>query len=95
MAAGEGGRQQGALLERLEEWPEQGIDFESGIVSWPVKVLPVPVKPTFMDVAWNFIEYPDMKEARVISGGRVNEDILKGEESGSKRRGFLGSLWGR
>lgn len=46
------------VVERLNEYPASGaVDLEN-LVTWPPKMKPVPVKPLFLDVAWNYIEYP-------------------------------------
>ncbi|CUS13715.1 unnamed protein product [Tuber aestivum] len=81
------GKGAGALVERLDQYPEGKIDFENGIVQWPPKVAPVPVKPVFLDVAFNFIEYPSDGTPRAVKDKKVEE--------GGKKGGFLGSLWGR
>jgi signal recognition particle subunit SRP68 len=43
------------LVERLDTFAP--VDLKN-LVAWPVKITPVPVKPVFLDVAWNYIEYP-------------------------------------
>jgi signal recognition particle subunit SRP68 len=45
------------LIERLHEYPSGGINLAS-IVEFPPKKAAIPVKPIFLDVAWNYIEYP-------------------------------------
>ncbi|KAK7218672.1 hypothetical protein V2G26_006675 [Clonostachys chloroleuca] len=45
------------LIERLHEYPSGGINLSS-IVEFPPKKAAIPVKPIFLDVAWNYIEYP-------------------------------------
>lgn len=58
------------LVERLDEYPalgSGGVDLLN-LVTYPPRVEPVPVKPLFLDVAWNYIEYP----GRANSGGRGN-----------------------
>ena len=78
----------GVIAERLDQYPEGKIDFQNGIVEWPPKVSPVPVKPVFLDVAFNFIEYPGDGAPRAVAD-------TKEEPEGKKGSGFLGSLWGR
>ena len=60
------------LIEKLNEWPSIPVNFEN-LVTYPPKVRPVPVKPVFLDVAWNHIEYPGREpeakeETRVVNG---------------------------
>ncbi|KAI0882779.1 uncharacterized protein GGS22DRAFT_40563 [Annulohypoxylon maeteangense] len=45
------------LVQRLHEYPAEGVDL-TRLVDFPPKVDPIPVKPLFFDVAWNYIEYP-------------------------------------
>ncbi|KAI1651445.1 uncharacterized protein F4817DRAFT_324534 [Daldinia loculata] len=45
------------LVQRLFEYPAEGVDLEN-LVEFPPKVNPIPVKPLFFDVAWNYIDYP-------------------------------------
>ena len=50
------------LIERLNEYPEGGVDL-TNIVQYPPKLALIPMKPIFLDVAWNYIEYPGQKPA--------------------------------
>ncbi|KAL9103997.1 MAG: hypothetical protein Q9163_001017 [Psora crenata] len=45
------------LIERLEEYPQSPVDL-TALVTYPPKLEPIPVKPLFLDVAYNYIEYP-------------------------------------
>lgn len=76
------------LLERLDIYPDQKeVWKEPGVVMWPPRLVPVPVKPLFLDVAWNFVDYPGVK-AKV-------EDQKREEEEAATKKGLLGRLWGR
>jgi signal recognition particle subunit SRP68 len=46
------------IVERLNEYPASGSVDLKNLVTWPPKLKPVPVKPLFLDVAWNYVEYP-------------------------------------
>lgn len=46
------------VVERLNEYPSSGAVDLKNLVTWPPKLKPVPVKPLFLDVAWNYVEYP-------------------------------------
>lgn len=48
----------------------------------------MPVKPLFLDVAWNYIEYPG-QEGKVING-ETGAAAMGGKDE--KRRGWFG--WG-
>ncbi|RMD41263.1 hypothetical protein DV735_g3876, partial [Chaetothyriales sp. CBS 134920] len=45
----------------------------SNIVNYPIKLVPIPVKPLFFDIAWNYIQYPSQ-------GGRDGESLANGHE---------------
>ncbi|KAI0132166.1 signal recognition particle protein [Xylariales sp. AK1849] len=45
------------LVQRLHEYPADGVHLDN-LVTYPPKVEPIPVKPLFFDVAWNYIDYP-------------------------------------
>lgn len=45
------------LIERLPQYASEGADLDN-IVTYPPKLEPIPVKPLFLDVAWNYVQYP-------------------------------------
>lgn len=45
------------LIDRLGQYPSHGVDLEN-IVPYPPKMEYIPVKPLFLDVAWNYVQYP-------------------------------------
>ncbi|KAL2023364.1 hypothetical protein VTK56DRAFT_2721 [Thermocarpiscus australiensis] len=49
------------LSSQLLDYPAGGVDLEN-IVAYPPRLEPLPVKPLFLDVAWNYIEYPDKRD---------------------------------
>ena len=54
------------LIERLDEYPLSGADL-TNLVIYPPRLRPVPVKPIFLDVAWNYIEYPGREQQEPIA----------------------------
>jgi signal recognition particle subunit SRP68 len=46
------------VSERLQEYPASGKVDLNNIVAWPPRMEPIPVKPIFLDLAWNYIKYP-------------------------------------
>ncbi|KAI9783781.1 MAG: hypothetical protein M1839_003117 [Geoglossum umbratile] len=46
------------LIERLSEYPAEGVVALDNLVTYPPVLEPVPVKPLFLDLAWNYIDYP-------------------------------------
>ncbi|KAJ5084676.1 Signal recognition particle subunit SRP68 [Penicillium alfredii] len=67
------------LVERLDQFAGPGTNL-SNLVPYPPQVQPVPVKPLFLDVAWNYIDYP---HARAEQQGQA-------EEKKEGRRGWFG-----
>lgn len=62
------------LAERLHEFDEP-VDF-TNLVTYPPKLQPIPVKPLFFDLAWNYIEYPGRTSAGmngVLSAAQTEE----------------------
>jgi signal recognition particle subunit SRP68 len=67
------------IVERLNEYPTSGkVDLQN-LVTWPPKLRPVPVKPLFLDVAWNYIEYPGQGAREETEPERVEADEKTGE----------------
>ena len=62
------------LGDRLGQYPAQGVDLDN-IVTYPPKLEPIPVKPIFLDIAWNYIDYPS----------KTTKAEAKGKEAGAAR----------
>jgi signal recognition particle subunit SRP68 len=45
------------LVGRLDQYPIEEVDL-TNLVNFPPKLQPIPVKPLFFDLAWNYIDYP-------------------------------------
>ncbi|OQD75009.1 hypothetical protein PENDEC_c008G00435 [Penicillium decumbens] len=60
-----GSTQQRPVVERLQQY-QAGVDL-SNLVPYPPQLQPVPVKPLFLDVAWNYIDYPHLAEEQAPS----------------------------
>jgi signal recognition particle subunit SRP68 len=80
------------LIERLGSYPEGKVNL-TNLVTYPAKVEPVPVKPVFLDVAWNHIQYPGTKKP--VSSASVDEErSAKGtaevESKPAGKRGWFG-----
>ncbi|ESZ98675.1 hypothetical protein SBOR_0913 [Sclerotinia borealis F-4128] len=63
------------LVERLHEFPADGIVDLRNIVTYPPKMDVVPVKPLFFDAAWNYIDYPGRTVKNVVEKIDVEEEI--------------------
>ncbi|KAI5299949.1 Plasma membrane t-SNARE, secretory vesicle fusion [Ascosphaera pollenicola] len=45
------------LVERLDTYPLADVDLKH-LVNFPPQMQPIPVKPLFLDIAYNYLEYP-------------------------------------
>lgn len=75
------------VVERLNEYPASGTVDLGNLVTWPPKLKPVPAKPLFLDVAWNYVEYPGRKEVVQEEVREVKEEE-KVEEPKAKKGWF-------
>ena len=85
------------LVQRLDDYPTPGVDVDlTNLVSYPPRIEPVPIKPLFFDVAWNYIEYPGRAKKVVEQHThRVNgsaEEPAPAQETGEpkKSKGWFG-----
>jgi signal recognition particle subunit SRP68 len=76
------------LVERLSEYPTEGVDLEN-IVVYPPKLDAIPVKPLFLDVAWNYIDYP-AKHVKVETKAAAPSKAAPAEELKPQKRGWFG-----
>jgi signal recognition particle subunit SRP68 len=73
------------LIEHLDYFPSNDADLlaltdKPNLVTYPITRLnPVPVKPIFLDIAWNWISYP--------IGAKATKEELKEEP---KKKGWFG-----
>lgn len=76
------------FIERLHEYAGGGLDL-SKLVPYPPQMKPIPVKPLYLDVAWNYIDYPrDEKAASRDSQGEA--ETSSSSKKGGGRRGWFG-----
>ncbi|KAK4215653.1 hypothetical protein QBC37DRAFT_418655 [Rhypophila decipiens] len=85
-----------ALVNSLSTYPDEGVDLEN-IVRYPPQMEAIPVKPIFLDVAWNYISYPDRNEkaaagAAAGSAGKSQDKTTSASEEEAKpqKRGWFG-----
>ena len=78
------------LINNLHEYPQHMVDL-TNLVTYPPKIEPIPVKPLFLDVAFNYIDYPG--RTRTVEEKAVNrsadEAAIK-EEKKEGRKGWFG-----
>lgn len=81
------------LVQRLTDFPTPGVSVDvKNLVTYPPRIEPIPVKPLFFDVAWNYIDYPgrskEVVEQKAQSNGAVEEE--QSQEEAPKKKGWFG-----
>lgn len=76
------------IVERLDEYDEN-VDLKN-LVTYPPKLQPIPVKPLFFDLAWNYIEYPGHAPAALNgdAGDGMRPKNAPGEKKETKKGWF-------
>ncbi|KAL8670071.1 MAG: hypothetical protein Q9168_005376, partial [Polycauliona sp. 1 TL-2023] len=76
------------MIERLDEYPPEGVGL-TNLVTYPPKLQPIPVKPIFLDTAWNYIDYPGRpkKGAATAASGKTDEASSKAEPKKEAKKG--------
>ncbi|GAO18193.1 hypothetical protein UVI_02036940 [Ustilaginoidea virens] len=79
------------LIKRLHVYPRR-INPRK-IVEFPPKMELIPLKPIFLDVAWNYIDYPSRKYAEGASGSAprgstADQPAAQGDQT--KKKGWFG-----
>lgn len=79
------------LVERLHQYPAGGVDLNN-IVEFPPKKALIPVKPIFLDIAWNYISYPGKTPvaAAVVGSEAVPAADVASEPAQPQKRGWFG-----
>lgn len=73
------------LVEKLHEYPIGGANLDN-VVEFPPSLEVMPVKPIFLDVAWNYIHYPQKEvQAANTQGAEATE-----AEKPAQKRGWFG-----
>lgn len=83
LGAESGSQQQRPLVERLHQF--SAYTDLSNLVPYPPQMQPVPVKPLFLDVAWNYIDYPRPGQAPAQAPEPVPSPAPE-----EKKRGWFG-----
>lgn len=82
------------LVQRLNEYPTPGIQVDlKNLVTYPPKIEPLPVKPLFLDVAFNYVEYPGRTRA-IVEPKQVQPPVISDVEETPaqqpQKRGWFG-----
>ena len=62
----------------------------TNLVNYPPKLQPIPVKPLFFDLAWNYIQYPGHEKEAVVANDDGKLDGLDKEEKPAAKKGWFG-----
>lgn len=76
------------LIEKLGQYPAEGVNLDN-IVTYPPKLEPIPVKPLFLDVAWNYVQYPTLQTEKP----KTAQDKSKVQDEAEKpapKKGWFG-----
>ena len=76
------------LVERLDQYPHGLVDL-TNLVTYPPRVQPIPVKPLFLDVAFNYIDYPG-RTGKDVGKAVVNGFAEGGAGKEEKKKGWFG-----
>lgn len=85
-----------SVAESLSRYP-QGTPQEildSLVNPWP-KIRPVPLKPVFYDIAYNFLNLDETVESEESESNHSKDDSNVATTDLEQKKGFFGSLWGR
>jgi signal recognition particle subunit SRP68 len=77
------------VVERLNEYPASGTVDLRNLVTWPPKLKPVPVKPLFLDVAWNYVDYPGRAAQTALPETEKTQVEEKVEEVKPAKKGWF------
>ncbi|GAB1319012.1 signal recognition particle subunit srp68 [Madurella fahalii] len=77
------------LSAQLFDYPSGGVDLEN-IVAYPPQLEPLPVKPLFLDVAWNYIEYPSKTDQPSAREPNAAQGKAAEPEAKPQKRGWFG-----
>jgi signal recognition particle subunit SRP68 len=76
------------IVERLEEYPVEDVDLTK-LVNFPPRLQPIPVKPLFFDLAWNYIDYPGRATSKV-NGAPATPKSAAEEKKEPAKKGWFG-----
>ncbi|KAJ4270027.1 signal recognition particle subunit srp68 [Fusarium torreyae] len=80
------------LIESQHQYPAGGVNL-SHIVEFPPKLAVIPVKPIFLDVAWNYIDYANRTPQQAAAAAPAQVGKPKTAESSAPqqaKRGWFG-----
>ncbi|KAI5206981.1 hypothetical protein E4T38_03535 [Aureobasidium subglaciale] len=79
------------LVQRLSDFPTPGVKVDlENLVSYPPKIEPIPIKPLFFDVAWNYIDYPTTGKQAVETKAAASNVAAEEKPKEEKKKGWFG-----
>ena len=78
----------GPWIERLDEYPAGGVDL-TNLVAYPPRLRPVPVKPIFLDVAFNYINYPSA-DGKKLPSREAQKQPVESAKQETRKSGWFG-----
>ncbi|KAF4550201.1 RNA-binding signal recognition particle 68-like protein [Elsinoe fawcettii] len=80
-------------VEKINDFPQPGLTIDlTNLATYPPKIEPIPVKPLFFDVAFNYLDYPgrvkQVVEQKVAATNGVPEQAATPTQE--KKRGWFG-----
>lgn len=82
-------KQRPPLVERLDEYPMEDVNLMR-LVNFPPKLQPVPVKPLFLDLAWNYVDYPGRTPSGENSSPNAAQEQGVEEKKEPAKKGWFG-----
>ncbi|KAJ4416462.1 signal recognition particle subunit srp68 [Gnomoniopsis sp. IMI 355080] len=76
------------LIEKLGQYPAEGVNLDN-IVTYPPKMEPIPVKPLFLDVAWNYVQYPTTQTEKPKTA-QDKSKVKEETEKPAQKKGWFG-----
>lgn len=76
------------LIEKLGQYPAEGVNLDN-IVTYPPKLEPIPVKPLFLDVAWNYLQYPTSQTEKPKTA-QDKSTVKEEAEKPAPKKGWFG-----
>ncbi|KAI6383131.1 hypothetical protein MCOR25_000318 [Pyricularia grisea] len=77
------------LAEKLSRYPARDVDLQN-IVTYPPALGVIPMKPIFLDLAFNYIEYPHDGKKLAAGPGDKPADKASQSEQKQQKRGWFG-----
>lgn len=83
-----------ALSETLGDYPVTAVDLDK-VVTYPPRIEAIPIKPIFLDIAWNYIDYPSKAGAAAGAGAAAQPAAGQAAEAADsaeqpQKRGWFG-----